>query len=306
MISGKERAAMGARMKSGPTGTTRMPWRRYLSCLRYRDIVVLQGSPLMGVAFTLGEVTLEKIVSLFLFSLASFLLVAHIFCFNDWAGIASDSKDPNKAKEVFLTKGITRREVGALSLFLGLFSLALFSLLPFRTLLLAVGILLLGLFYSFYAKGIPVVSSCVHLIGGVLHFLLGYSLFGGIGRRGVLIGLYFALTFVAGHLNQEVRDYEGDRLNGILTNGVRFGKRKTFLAGFLLFTLSYGHLVFLAHSGLVLPQLRYLIGLYPVHVVLSWRTLRAGLTFQSVSRFQASYRALYALIGLSMGATLLL
>lgn len=283
-----------------------MPWRRYLSCLRYRDIVVLQGSPLMGVAFTLGEVKPELISSLGLFALASFLLVAHIFCFNDWAGIASDLQDPNKAKEVFLTKGITRREVGALSLFLGLFSLALFSLLPFRTLLLAVGILLLGLFYSFYAKGIPVVSSGVHLIGGVLHFLLGYSLFGGIGSRGVLIGLYFALTFVAGHLNQEVRDYEGDRLNGILTNGVRFGKRKTFLAGFLLFTIAYGHLVFLAHSGLVPPQLRYLIGLYPVHVVLSWRTFRAGLTFQSISRFQASYRVLYALIGLSMGAMLLL
>ncbi|MFN3477168.1 MAG: hypothetical protein ACK4Z6_06400, partial [Candidatus Methylomirabilales bacterium] len=99
-----------------------MAWRRYLSCIRYKDVLVLQGSPLMGVAFTLGEVTLEKLFSLLLFSLASFLLVAHIFCFNDWAGIASDSNDPNKAKEVFLTKGISRREVGLLALCLGLLS----------------------------------------------------------------------------------------------------------------------------------------------------------------------------------------
>lgn len=285
-----------------------MPWRRYLSCLRYRDIVVLQGSPLMGVAFTLGEVTVEKVFNLLLFSLASFLLVAHIFCFNDWAGIASDLQDPNKAKEVFLTKGISRREVGLLALFLGLLSLFLFSLFSFRTLLLALGVLLLGLLYShpyLHAKGIPVLSSCVHLTGGVLHFLLGYSLFGGIDQRGVLIGLFFALTFTAGHLNQEVRDYEGDLLNGILTNGVRFGKKRTFYAGFLLFTLSYGHLWGLARYGLVPPQLGYCVLLYPVQGYLFWRTLKAGLTFQSVSRFQAFYRALYAIMGLAIGATLL-
>ena len=65
------------------------------------------------------------------------------------------------------------------------------------------------------AKRIPLLSSLPHLLGGLLHFLLGYSLFEPIDGRGVLIALFFALTFTAGHLNQEVRDHEGDQVNGL-------------------------------------------------------------------------------------------
>lgn len=282
---------------------------RYLTCIRYRDVFVLQGTPLLGVAFTVREITPGKVPSLLLFSLASVLLVAHTFGLNDWAGIAADVNDPNKRQDVFLSKGISRQGIGRLVLGLGLLSLLLFSLLSVRVLLLATGILLLGLLYShpsIHAKGIPIVSSGVHLVGGVLHFLLGYSLFSGVDGRGMLIALYFAVIFVAGHLNQEVRDYEADRLNGIVTNGVRFGKQRVFITSFLLFTLSYAYLWGLARSGVVPPALGYVNTLYPLHGYLFWRTLRAGLTFHSVSRLQASYRALYAVIGLFMGVIVLL
>ncbi len=280
----------------------------YLSCIRYKEVLVLHGTPLMGIAFTQSQVTREWIDDLLLFSFASFCLLAHIFAFNDWAGIASDFKDPNKTKATFLSKGLTRAEIGGLSLGLGLASLAFFSLLPLRTLVLAVGIVALGLLYShpqLHGKGIPVISSCLHLVGGVLHFLLGYSVFEEIDRRGVLIALFFAFIFTAGHLSQEVRDYEGDSLNGILTNGVRFGKRKIFMASFLLFTLSYGHLWGLSRHGLIPAYLGYLTVLYPIHAVLFWKTLRAGLTFETIGRLQTYYRTLYALIGLAIGVTLL-
>jgi 4-hydroxybenzoate polyprenyltransferase len=282
---------------------------QWLSSIRFQEVLVLQGPPFMGVAFRLQDVTFVAIPTLLVFSVATFCLLAHVFSFNDWAGIGADLNDPNKLKDVFLTKGITRRQVGTLSVSLGLSSLALYSLLPIRTLLLAVGIIVLGLLYShprIHGKGIPIISSCLHLTGGVLHFLLGYSLFGGIDLRGVLIGLFFALIFTAGHLNQEVRDYEGDRLNGILTNGVRFGKRRMFIISFLLFIFSYGYLWGLARYGLVPPALGNLIVLSPVQGYLFWRTLKAGLTFQSVTRFQAQYRLLYAGIGLFIIATLLL
>ena len=288
-----------------------MRWlKRYVWCIRFKDVLALQGPPMMGVTFTMREVAPENFFNLLLLlSLASFFLVAHVFCFNDWADITLDLNDPNKAEETFLAKGISQREVGLLSLCLALLSLLLFSLLPGRTLALGVVILLLSLLYShpiIHVKGIPVASSVIHLIGGLLYFLLGYSLFGGFDHRGWLIALFFALTFSAGHLNQEVRDYEVDRRNGIFTNGVMFGKKPTFYAGFFLFTLCYGYLFFLASSGLVPPQLMYLIILYPVHAVLSWRTLKAGLTFDSVNRFQTRYRLLYAVIGLSMAITVLL
>ena len=287
----------------------RLDLRAYLSCIRYQEVLLLQGSPLLGAAFALKEITVESAVSVLLLALAGFLLVAHIFTFNDWAGIASDSNDPNKSAKVFSTKGITPRGVLLLSAGLLAASLLLFALLPGRTFLVAVAIAALGLLYSHpsvNAKGLPLVSSSPHLIGGTLHFLLGYSLFGAVDRRGILIALFFALTFTAGHLNQEVRDYDGDRLNGLLTNAVAFGRTAAFVAGFLGFTLAYGDLVVLARAGLVPAPLGAVpLVLYPLHVFWSARTLRAGLSFENVSRFQSRYRMLYALIGLTMVVTLL-
>ena len=280
----------------------------YVSCIRYRDVLILQGSPLLGAAFALKGITAETVLSGCIFTLASMLLVAHIFCFNDWAGIALDSNDPNKSADVFVTRGVSRRGVAFLSLGLLAASLLLFALLPRQTLLLGIVIAGLGALYShpsFNGKGTPVVSSLPHLIGGALHFLLGYSIFAGIDRRGILIALFFALTFTAGHLNQEVRDHEGDLLNGIRTNAVAFGRHAAFATGFLLFTLAYADLFFLAYARIVPAGLGLLpVLLYPVHVFWSVTTLRAGLSFGSVSRFRNRYRMLYALIGAALVATL--
>lgn len=280
----------------------------YVSCIRYGDVLILQGSPLLGMAFAFREMTAEKAVNMGVFVLASLLLVAHVFSFNDWAGIALDSKDPNKSADVFVTRGVSRHGVAVLSLALLAASVLLLARLPFRTLVLGIAIAALGALYShpaFDAKGAPVVSSLPHLIGGALHFLLGYSVLAGIDRRGTLIALFFALTFTAGHLNQEVRDYDGDRLNGIRTNAVAFGKTAAFLAGGVLFTLAYADLFFLAYAGIVPAALAVFPGvLYPVHVFWSVTTWRAGLNFASVSRFQNRYRMLYAVIGIAMVATL--
>lgn len=281
----------------------------WLACIRYREVLVLQGAPLLGVAFALPEVSLDRAVPVAVFGVASLLLVAHIFTFNDWAGIAADRRDPNKVADVFLTKGVTRAGIGMLSLVLLVGSLGLFALLAWRTLALAAAIAALGIAYShprLNAKGTPILSSSPHLLGGVLHFLLGYSLFAPVDRRGVLIALFFALTFTAGHLNQEVRDHDGDRPSGIRTNAVAFGKRATFLAGLTVFTLAYVDLWVLARTHVVPPLLGWVVlGVYPWHVFWSLRTLRTGLSFETVSRLQARYRALYAVIGVAMVISLL-
>lgn len=281
----------------------------YLACIRYRDVLLLQGSPLLGVAFSVREITTDTALTTAVFVLASVLLVAHIFTFNDWAGIAEDLNDPNKAPAVFLRWDATARGVLGLAIGLLVASLALLALLSVRTLVLGAAIAVLGIVYSHPAinvKGVPLLSSAPHLVGGVLHFLLGYALFSGVDTRGVLVALFFALTFTAGHLNQEVRDHDGDRANGTCTNAVRFGPRRTFLAGLAVFTLAYADLAVLALASLVPAPLGVLaVVLYPVHLVLSLRTLAAGLTFESVSGFQARYRLLYAAIGVAMLGTLL-
>jgi len=293
--------------------STAVPRRRagflaYLSCIRYQDVLVLQGSPLLGAAFSIPAFSVETAVRGGVFALASMLLVAHIFSLNDWAGIALDANDPNKSADVFVTRGIASRDVAVLSLVLLGASLLLFALLRRQTLLVGLAVAALGAVYShpaLNAKGIPIVSSLPHLVGGTLHFLLGYSLFADIDGRGVLIALFFAMTFTAGHLNQEVRDYEGDRLNGIRTNAVAFGRARAFAAGFVLFTLAYADLFALAMARIVPAPLAVLPAvLYPVHVAWSLAAVRAGLTFANVSRFQSRYRLLYAVIGAGMVAAL--
>jgi 4-hydroxybenzoate polyprenyltransferase len=131
-----------------------------------------------------------------------------------------------------------------------------------------------------------------------LHFLLGYSSFCPIDGRGILIALFFALTFVAGHLTHEARDRDGDLHNGIRTNAVAFGIAPTFLAGVAFFTIAYALLVVLAACGTLPHALILVAGLYPLHLYWSLQTVRAGLTFVSIRQLQARYRALYGIIGL--------
>jgi 4-hydroxybenzoate polyprenyltransferase len=282
----------------------------YVACIRFPEVLVLQGSPLLGAAFALREITAARIAVGALFAAASFLLVAHIWSFNDWAGAAADLEDPNKSRAVFSTRGVSPRGLLGFSFILLASSLGLFLFLPARTFLIAVAIAGLGMLYSHpavSAKTIPVLSSLPHLAGGLLHFLLGYSVYEAIDGRGLAIALFFALTFAAGHLNQEVRDHAGDRRSGLRTSAVAFGPARAFAASLLLFTLAYADLVLLAYAGIV-PRILAVppLVLYPFQLVWSVRTLRAGLDFESVVRFQRRYRLLYALIGLSMLAVLAL
>ena len=90
---------------------------------------MLQGSPLLGVAFALREINAEKAAAI-VFAAASFLLVAHIWSFNDWAGLATDLNDPNKSPRVFSTRGVSPRGVLGFSLSLLVLSVALFAFLP--------------------------------------------------------------------------------------------------------------------------------------------------------------------------------
>ncbi|MEO6196166.1 MAG: UbiA family prenyltransferase [Thermoanaerobaculia bacterium] len=281
--------------------------RRYLSCLRLPEILVLQGPPLLGAAFAIRHPALENVGPLAILTLANVCLMAHVFILNDWSGLTTDLADPNKAAGVFTARGASRKEIGGLAAGLLALSLLLFSRLGPSALCLSLAIATLSALYSlphFNWKGRPLLNSAVHLAGGVLHFLLGYSLGNVIDRRGLAIGTFFALTFAAGHLTQEVRDHQGDVLNAIRTNAVIFGPRRAFAASLALFTLAHALLLLLALQGILPHPLAVLAALYPIHLRWSLKTLAEGLTYASIHRLQARYRALYALIGLVMVAAL--
>jgi 4-hydroxybenzoate polyprenyltransferase len=279
---------------------------RLFACIRWDEVFVLQGAPLIGAIFSLPAWTADNIRTLGVFAMASCVLVAHIYALNDWSGIHGDLTDANRAARTFPTKGVSRTELGLLATALLALALLLFTLVGKVTLVVAVAIAGLSALYStpwFHMKGLPLFNSLLHFAGGILHFLLGYSAFAALDARGVAIGCFFALVFTAGHLTHEARDCEGDLLAGIRTNAVAFGRTQNFFVGLALFTAAYALLGALALSGAV-PRILILTALlYPVHVFASLRAWRAGLNFESVSRLQRCYRVLYAVIGVMMVVT---
>lgn len=290
-----------------PAPTAKASVVRYLSCLRLPEILVLQGSPLLGAAFALRHPTTADLGPLAILMIANVLLVAHIFLLNDWSGLTTDLADPNKAGGVFTARGVGRREIGGLTALLLALSLFLFSRLGPVTFGLALAIAALSALYSlprFNWKGRPLLSSAAHLAGGVLHFLLGYSLGSAVDGRGLATAAFFALIFAAGHLTQEIRDHQGDVLNAIRTNAVAFGRRRTFAASLALFTLAHALLLLLTLQGTLPRPLAALVALYPLHLLWSLKALAEGLTYASIRRLQVRYRVLYAFVGLAMVAAL--
>jgi 4-hydroxybenzoate polyprenyltransferase len=296
MTPAVEKTATGGR----PQATQ---WFHLISCIRLDEVLVLQGTPLFGALFSMGALTRAKCLDLVVFAAASSFLVAHVFVLNDWSGASADVRDPNRSTRVFTARGVDRRKV--LYLCLLLLALSLLLLAPFgpTPVLLALALAILSALYSaptFSMKGVPLMSSVLHFLGGLLQFLLGYTLFHVVDARSLEIGSFFALTFVAGHLTHEARDCGSDLLNGIRTNAVRFGPTRGFASGFLFFTAADVLLIVVAARGVVPHVLALVAALYPIHLWWTVRTWVAGLTFENIRRLQVRYRILYAIIGLIM------
>jgi len=270
--------------------------RALLRHIRFDEVIVLQGTPLMRALFSMGAVTTANLETLLVFLIGSILLVAHVFTLNDWADIAHGLKAADPL--------VSSRRLFWFSLFLLIAGLLVFSLIGARVVFFGAIVAVLGFFYShpkLNFKGTPIASSLPHLLGGTFHFLLGYAVFTEIDQRGVFIALFFALTFVAGHLNHEVRDFELDQKTNARTNAVAFGKKPSFIAGLVLFSCAYLCLFLLGWFRFVPRPLSFFAAVfYPLHLYWSLRALRGQLEPGIVDRFQVQYRALYAVIGIGM------
>ena len=282
-------------------------WLWPLASIRFGEVAILQGSPLLGGLFAISDFTAARLASLGLLAIASCLLVAHVFVLNDWAGVAGDLQDPKRAPSVFVVRGVSRVEAGWLAIALLVASIALFAFLGWRPLTIALVIAAASGLYSAplsHAKGVALFNSTLHLAGGTLHFLLGAALFRPIDMHSLVIGSFFGLTFMAGHFTHEARDREGDSLNGIRTNAVRFGTRSSFVAGLIVFTAAYALLTVLALYEVMPRVLTAAAVVYPLHLAISLRAIHGGLTYERIRSVQRCYRALYAVIGLLMAVAL--
>jgi 4-hydroxybenzoate polyprenyltransferase len=276
---------------------------QHFAFTRALEVLALQASPILGCVlggFSLGRSGLIRLGLLLLGSLA---LTAHVFVFNDWAGHSSDTRDPRRAILVFARRGISSSQVARVATALLIFANVAFAAVGRPAILLGAAIAALSLLYSCsprFGKSTPIVASINHLFGGALHFLLGYTLSRPLDASGLMISLFFGLVFAGGHLNQEVRDHDGDLLNGIRTSAVVFGCRRTFLASLFTFTAAYAILAGLAALGILPRLLLWSTILWPLHVAWSLRALQHGLGFETALWMQRRYRLLFACIGLAM------
>jgi 4-hydroxybenzoate polyprenyltransferase len=189
------------------------------------------------------------------------------------------------------------------SLLLGAAGLAAGAWLGTRVAALLAGVIAASALYSHpgvRGKGVPILSSLLHVTGQVMQFLAGYALFAPLDARGVLIAAYFGIVFAAGHLNQEARDYDGDLAGRVRTNAVAFGRHATAAASFALFTASFAYLFWLAASGRVHPEFRFLVAAYPAYAAAFLLSIRGGLTFAGLTRLQNAYRIVFAAMGAAM------
>lgn len=273
---------------------------------RALEVLALQASPLFGLLLGdagAGQVGVLRPALLILGSLA---LTAHIFVFNDWAGYPSDLEDRHRFPHQGAGPAIQRHEWAWIAAVFLLLAYVFFLGVGLRALGVGVAITALSLLYSFsprLGKSTPIAASINHVLGGGLHFLLGYTLTRPPDMDGLLLGLFFGLVFAAGHLNQEIRDHDGDRAAGIRTSAVVFGRHKTFFASTALFTAAYGLVVGLALAD-ILPGLAVWSGLLlPVHLVWTRQALLRGLDATTALWMQRRYRLLFGIIGLLLATT---
>ena len=276
---------------------------QHFASTRAPEVLALQASPILGCV--LAGFTLERwgAIRPGLLLLGSLALTAHIFVFNDWAGYNNDLRDPRRARLVFDRQGISRHEVASVAIALLIFANVAFAAVGGLAILIGAAIATLSLLYSCsasFGKSTPIVGSINHLLGGALHFLLGYTLIHTPDTKGLVMGLFFGLVFAGGHLNQEVRDYEGDLLNGIRTTAVVFGPQRTFLASLYTFTAAYAIATGLAALGILPRLLVWSPVVWLLHLAWSLRALQHGLGFETAQWMQRRYRLLFALIGLAM------
>lgn len=276
---------------------------QHFTATRAPEVLVLQASPFWGLI--LGGFQPEKDSwgqpGLLLFG--SIALTFHIFIFNDWAGHDKDVRDPQREMLVFTQHRISKRQVAGVALLLLVLANIIFWFVGSLTMLLGAAIASLSFLYSCspnFGKHAPIVGSINHFLGGVVHFLLGYTLNHALDLNGLALSLFFGFVFAGGHLNQEVRDYEGDLLNDIRTTAVVFGRQVTFWASLCVFTAAYASVFCLAALGGLPGLLIYSPLIWLLHMALSIHALQRGLGFETAVWIQRRYRLLFALIGLAM------
>lgn len=291
---------------SSPAALTTSAGMDCAASIRIREVIPLQGVPLLGLLSGPARPEAELFLSGPLLMTAFFLITSHVYTFNDWAGLPHDIY--NERRMVTSCRRLSPTALLSFSLLLLAAGTGLAFMLSARTGLAALFIASLSFLYSHRAvflKGVPIASTLTHFAAGTAYFLFGYTLFNGLDRCGLLTGAYFGLIYAAGHLNHEIMDLEADRRAGFATNALRFGPVRVLYASFLLMSVSSAYLLGLGLWGCIPRQLAFLsVPLFIFYTAIFRKVRRAAPTCGDIESLRAAYHRLYAGLGLAWLALL--
>ena len=197
------------------------------------------GAPLLGAVFAMGHFTYQSAAMLLLLMAGNAFLVAHIFMLNDWSGVHQDLRDPTRAAgflsiAVFgaMRSGLVADSAGAephdpQPAERGNAGYCAVDRSGRRALLHP----------ACLPEGHPACEHTAPCCQRVAAFFAGLFSIQKPRHEWPADRIVLCHYFSAGHLTQEVRDCEADLSNGIQTNAVKFGKKRSFIASFVLFTL---------------------------------------------------------------------
>jgi 4-hydroxybenzoate polyprenyltransferase len=272
----------------------------FLKTIRAVESTLMCGFPLIGTLFAVDEFSRGLVHSVIRFLVATYGLVIYVYVLNSWGGLETDRKNRRLEDHPVLTGEVTANHLMAV-FYIGLaVSFALYLLWVPQCFPIALAIASIWTMYShpdIMAKARPIFGNLVHFSGGILQFLLGWILLKPIEGAGLLLAVYFAGIFSAGHLNHEVMDHDADREMGLRTNAVVFGPHRMLSVAFGFFTFWSIYLFAITIYGFVPASwtIPFLV-VYPIHAIAHFKFRPApGETYRL--EYQKIYRALYVAAG---------
>lgn len=276
-----------------------MRFIKYFTSIRWFEIFVRCGAPFLGVILSVENLREISFLRLFLLIFSYFMLISHIYLYNELKGKGFDFLD--SFKKTPLLKG----DVSYFSLFI--FSLIIlfssiiiyFFLNPFFLIFAFIN-LLMGILYvhpKILLKDKPIFSIIFLFIANFNDFLIGWLLFKKITFEGILISIYFGILGAKGQIIHEVKDFEADKISGIRTNAVRFGKKRLFFSGIIIYSISTLFFVFISLRYFKEPYFIPQLLSYPFYLYFFINVIKRGFDRAELHKFVFCYRIIYILIG---------
>jgi len=244
-------------------------------------------------------------IVLFAFSLAT----ASVFVLNQYFDREADRENELKSNLPVASGRITPRRTLIFFFFLVISCLILVSMANVQVLPLFIVYLGLWTAYStppFRLKNIPVADFVISGIGaGFLPFLMG----GGLTDKLIsnipsimLSAMPLMLIHSGGHIIQAVGDYEADRITGVQTFVVKYGReRSVIVAGFIFLIAGFSPFVYSAFGLLPYRHLLLFSILFPlsIPIIMRYADVLHNPSTKNVTNIQKTARK-YGIIGVAV------